>query len=427
MQAVILAAGESSRFWPLNQRHKSLIKIMGRPLVWYTIESLIKTKIIKEIIIVQDSKKNIEGELKKYDFGIDIKYVVQAKSRGMGDAVLCTKDLIKDYFLVINPYHFEIEEVLGLTLSECKLKKKSIEMILFGVETDRPWNYGIFGFNKINNFLYVTSITEKPEKGKELSNCRIVGIYILPLNFFEYLNRVPEGYYSFENAINFYMTENNNQTPGRPNLTIAKILKDKTPSLKYPWDLLNITKILMNKYLEGKIEDSAQISKNVVIKGKVYVGNNTKIYEGAVIKGPCYIGNNCVIGNNSLVREYTNLENNVLIGALAEVTRSIFQEDVHTHSGYLGDSVFSKGCRIGAGTITANVRIDRGEIKSVVNGEKTGTGLNSLGCVMGENTKTGVHCSFMPGVFIGSNCQIRPGSIVSENIEDNTAFSIEKK
>jgi len=47
-QAVILAAGESSRFWPLNtravakggderssstQKHKSLLKIMGRPLI----------------------------------------------------------------------------------------------------------------------------------------------------------------------------------------------------------------------------------------------------------------------------------------------------------------------------------------------------------------------------------------------------------
>ena len=47
MQAVILTAGESSRFWPLNQRHKSLIKIMGRPLIWYTIEGLKKSGIKK--------------------------------------------------------------------------------------------------------------------------------------------------------------------------------------------------------------------------------------------------------------------------------------------------------------------------------------------------------------------------------------------
>lgn len=408
MQAIILAAGESSRFWPLNKRHKCLLKIMGKPLIWYTIESLKKAG-VKDIIIVQGPKKEIEEDLKKYQ--LNIKYVVQPEPKGMGNAILKTEGLINGQFLVLDPYHFKIDDLL-------KLQKGKSELVLFSKETDKPWDYGVIVKDKSNPDK-VTGLVEKPEKGKEPSNIRVIGIYILPKEFVSYFKRIEEKMYAFEEALNLYIKEKG------PGLVIN--VEQEVPSLKYPWDLLNITKILMNKYLEGKIEDSAQISKNVVIKGKVYVGNNTKIYGGAVIKGPCYIGNNCVIGNNSLVREYTNLENNVLIGALAEVARSIFQEDVHTHSGYLGDSVFSKGCRIGAGTITANVRIDRGEIKSVVNGEKTGTGLSSLGCVMGENTKTGVHCSFMPGVFIGSNCQIRPGSIVSENIEDNTAFSIEKK
>ncbi len=169
----------------------------------------------------------------------------------------------------------------------------------------------------------------------------------------------------------------------------------------------------------------------MTIEGNVHIGKNVKIFENAVIKGPCYIGDNCVIGNNSLIRDYTNLENNVLIGALAETTRAIFQEDVHTHAGYFGDSIFGKGCRIGAGTITANVRTDRGEVivKSKIKNKKSkiNTGLNSLGVIMGENTKTGVHCSFMPGVLIGSNCQIGPGSVIFENVEDNTVLFTEFK
>lgn len=167
----------------------------------------------------------------------------------------------------------------------------------------------------------------------------------------------------------------------------------------------------MDKYLGNKTE----------------IGKNVKVFENAVIKGPCYIGDNCVIGNNSLIREYVNLENNTIIGANAEVTRCIFQEDVHVHSGYFGDSIFGKGCRVGAGTITANVRIDRGEIKSVVKGEKIGTGLEHLGVIVGENTKIGIHCSLMPGKLIGSNCQIGPHSLVSENIEDNLTFFTEFK
>ncbi len=277
-------------------------------------------------------------------------------------------------------------------------------MILFAARTDRPWDYGILEFDsKINN--KVIGVVEKPEKGREPSNVKIIGIYILPLDFFSYLKKIGEKQYSFEGAIDLYIKENDS----------SRILGFEgnvpIPSLKYPWNLFEANKYLMNKYLDDKAR----------------IGENVKIYENAVIKGTCYIGDNCVIGNNALIREYTNLENNCVIGANAEVTRCIFQEDVHTHAGYFGDSIFSKGCRIGAGTVTANVRIDRGEIKSMVKGEKIGTGLNSLGVIMGENSKVGINCSLMPGIFIGSNCQVGPNSVVFENIEDNTDFFTEFK
>ena len=411
MQAVILAAGESSRFWPLNKKNKSLIKIMGKPLIWYTLKSLEGAK-ITDAIIVQSPEREIEEELKHYEsINIKVKYVIQPEPKGMGDALMCAKELIKDYFLVLNSYHFEAGQILKKALERYSLKKKSIEMILFGTKTDRTWDYGIFGFNKINNFLYVTSITEKPEKGKELSNYKIVGVYILPLNFFEYLDKVPEGNYSFEDAIRLYMTENSNKTPEKPNLTIVDILEEETLSLKYPWDLFSINKFLTDKYLGNE----------------THIGKNVKIYEGATIKGPCYIGDNCVVGNNALIREYSNLENNCVVGAFAEVTRSIFQDDVHVHSGYFGDSVLGKGCRVGAGTVTANVRIDRGEVFSIVKGEKVGTGTNSLGVIVGEGTKIGINCSLMPGRFIGSGCIIGPHTVVFENIEDNTTYFTEFK
>jgi len=410
MQAIVLAAGQSSRFWPLNKSHKSLVKIMGKPLIWYTIDGL-KEAGIKKVIIVQGPKRDIEERLRGCDFGIEIEYVIQSEPKGMGNALLSARKLIKGSFLLLNSYHFEAGEISKEALKKTPLKEKSIEMILFGAKTDRPWDYGIFGFNKINNFLYVTSITEKPEKGRELSEYKIVGVYILPLNFFEYLGRVSEGNYSFEEAIGLYMTENNNSKPNKPNLTIANILSNETPTLKYPWDLFAINKLLMNKYLGDRVKK----------------GENVKIFENAIIKGPCYIGDNCTIGNNSLIREYVNLENDCMIGANAEITRSIFQEDVHIHSGYFGDSVFSKGCRIGAGTITANVRIDRGSINSIVKGERINTGLKSLGVMVGENTKIGINCSLMPGKLIGSNCLIGPKTTVSENIEDNTEFYTEIK
>jgi len=419
MQAVILAAGESSRFWPLNQRHKSLLKIMGRPLIWYTIESLEKAG-VKDIIIVQGPQKDVEEEFRCYAAGsrrgFKIRYVVQSEPKGMGSAILQAENLIKGPFFVLDPYHFEAEEILTEMID--KSQKTKSNLILLGRETNKPWNYGLLKLDKDK----AIDLIEKPERGKEPSNIRIVGVYFLPKDFFGYYKRVKECMYAFEDALKLYMEEKD---------TRVLIIEKETPSLKYPWHLFKTNNLLMDKYLEAQISKTAKIAKNVVIEGDVYIGENVRIFENAVIKGPCYIGDSCVIGNNSLIREYTNLENKVLIGALAEVTRCIFQEDVHTHSGYFGDSIFGKGCRLGAGTITANVRIDRGEIlaKSKIKNQisKINTGLDSLGIIMGENSKTGINCSLMPGVLIGSNCNIGPNSVVFENIEDNTTFYTEFK
>jgi len=197
--------------------------------------------------------------------------------------------------------------------------------------------------------------------------------------------------------------------------------------LKYSWDLLKIKKELFDKYLEKKISSSAKVYENVIINGKVYIGENVEIKEGVVINGPSYIGDNSIIGNNSLVRGYSNIESNALIGFGCEIKNSILQENVHLHSNYIGDSIIGKNVKIGGGTITANTRIDRKEVSSFLLKQRVNTGLKKLGSIIGDGVKVGVNCSLMPGVLIGSNSLIGPHSLVMRNIEENIVFYIEKK
>ena len=101
MQAVILAGGASSRFWPVNGYHKSLIKIMGKPLILFLIEGLEK-KGIKEVIIVQGPGKEVEEELKNQKLALPIKYVIQPEPKGTGDAILRAKQILGEQFFVFN-------------------------------------------------------------------------------------------------------------------------------------------------------------------------------------------------------------------------------------------------------------------------------------------------------------------------------------
>lgn len=406
-QAVILAAGESSRFWPLNSKHKTLFKIMGKPLIYYTIEGVIKAG-IKDIIIVQGQNRQAEEDLKSFAFkGANLKYVIQPEPKGMGNALLYAKNYLQDQFFVLNAERIDAGKYIHLILD--KQKSVSSKLILLGAETDNPQLYGIISHEGDK----IMGVVEKPEKGKEPSKIKVVGIYYLPKDLFDYYEKVQEHMYAFEDSIDAYVKNNDCRWVET---------KDETLPLKYPWHIFEITKYIFDNYLENKKSKTAQIDKSVKIMGKVFIGENVKIFENAVIKGPCYIGDNSIIGNNAVVRDYVNLESSAMIGANMEITRSIFEQDVHAHSGYIGDSVFSKGCRVGAGTITANARIDRGEISIIVKGDKVKTGLKSLGVLMGENSRTGIHCSLMPGVMIGNNCTIGSHSTVLKNIENNTNF-----
>jgi len=402
MKAVILAAGESSRFWPLNKSHKSLLRIMGKPLILWCLEGLKKAG-VKEVIVVQNEKEEVKKEIRKIPSGLKVRYVVQRKAKGMGNALWQCRNILKDPFLVLNSERIDSGEIIK------DLKIKDSKAILFGQKTEKPELYGVMKIKRGR----VLEIIEKPKKQKKVSNVRVVGIYLLSPDFFETYQKVKKHTYDFESALSMYVRKNDVR---------VKIIKENSPSLKYPWHLFDIEKYLFDKFLEKKIDKSFKKKKNVIIEGKVFIGKNVKVFENAVIKGPCYIGPNSVIGNNALIRGYSNIEDSCVIGANAEIKRCIFQKDIHVHSGFFGDSIFDTGCRVGAGTVTANVRLDRGEIKSEVKGERINTARKFLGVIAGKNSKIGIRASLMPGIFIGSETTIGPGSLVAKNVPDKTVF-----
>ncbi len=413
-QAVILAAGESSRCWPLNKGHKSQIKILGKPLIYWTIKGISKRG-IKDIILIIGPNSSLKEELTSISKELDVilSYVVQEKPLGTGDAIFRAKDLIKEPFFVFWPFEIIAEEIVGKILETNNSAK--FQTILTGRKTSMPWDYGIL---KLKNGK-VVEIIEKPLPGKEPSNIKTIGIYFLHPDFFDYYKKLPKRHpHDFIDALNLYLKAKE-----------AKVIfSEKDSSLKYPWDFLRILKIIFElKEFKNYISTTAQIAKNVVIKGAVYISDNVIIGENTIIEGPCFIGKNCKIGHNNVLRGPVNLENDVVTGAFTEIKNCIVQQGTHFHSGYFGDSIIGQNCRFGAGFTAANRRLDRANIKSTVKGKKIDTGLSYFGSAIGDNSCFGIQSGTMPGVLIGSNCVVGPGALVFENIEDNASFFTEFK
>lgn len=408
MQAVILAAGESSRFWPLNQKHKTLLKVFGKPLICHLIEEL-KEAGVKDIIIVQGPKKQMEEGVKNCRMEKGVRFVVQENPLGTGDALLTAKKLINENtFFALNADDIDVNEYIEPILA--KSRKGKSKLVVVSCETKTPW---LFGMLKLKDGK-VAEIIEKPTPGKEPSNLKNANFFFFPKNFCSYLEKIPTHPYSLIQAVNLYAKDNPVET--------LKI-NEESFSLKYPWHIFPIfRKRLEMKIARSHVSKTAKIGKNVMISGKVYIGEGSNIGENTIIKGPCYIGKNCEIGFSNVLRGPLNLEDNVKTGSFSEIKNTIIQEGTHIHTGYFGDSVIGRNCRIGNGFIVANRRIDRKNIKSVVKGERIDTGLTYFGTVVGDNTRFGIHVSVMPGVLIGSNCVIGPHSLVRENVPDNTTF-----
>jgi len=410
MQAVILAAGESSRCWPFNYQHKSQIKIFGKSLIYWTLKS-ISGKGIKDIVLVISPNSTLREELSRapQELGINLSFAIQEKPLGTGNAVFQAKDFIHEPFFIFWPYKINAGEIVEKILEKYRLEKPQI--ILVGAKTSIPWDYGILKLAGEK----VIKISENPKPGKEPSNIKVIGTYFLQPDFFEYYQKIKKHHpKDLVDALNLYIKDKE---------TRFIIWEKEIPSLKYPWELLELLKIAFNlNIFKPYISPSASLGKNVVIKGNVYIGDKVSIGENTVISGPCFIGENCRIGPNNVFRGPVNLENDIVTGAFCEIKNCLIQKGSHFHSGYFGDSIIGQNCRFGAGFIVANRKIDRQNIKSMVKGKKIDTGLTYFGTIIGKDSRFGIHVGTMPGVLIGSNCIIGPHSVIFENIEDNTTF-----
>jgi bifunctional UDP-N-acetylglucosamine pyrophosphorylase/glucosamine-1-phosphate N-acetyltransferase len=114
------------------------------------------------------------------------------------------------------------------------------------------------------------------------------------------------------------------------------------------------------------------------------------------------------------------LGKNVRIGNGVEIKNSIILDDSTIgHLSYVGDSIIGKNCNFGAGTKVANLRFDNKKISMNIKGKKIQSNSRKLGVIMGDNVKTGINVSIMPGISIGENSWIGAHTLVNKDIPSN--------
>lgn len=187
MKGIILAGGRATRLRPLTKiTSKQLLPVYNKPMIFYPIETLLKSGIKDILIIIAPDYAghflNLLGSGK--EFGANFTYEIQEEPRGLADAFIIGENFINgDNVTMIlgdNIFDHDFSEVIQSFQGGGHV---------FGKKVHDPQRYGVIEFDENNNVL---SIEEKPENPK--SDVAMVGMYVLDNRASEFAKKVqPSG------------------------------------------------------------------------------------------------------------------------------------------------------------------------------------------------------------------------------------------
>ena len=177
-KGILLAGGRGTRLAPITSvLNKHLIPIYDKPMIYYPLSTLMLCG-IREIALITNPKdvsifKKLLGDGSQ--IGISLTYFVQENPNGLPEALIITKEYLKESksVLVLGD-NLLIGQGLGTTL-ESHLNQEGASILAFPV--NNPSEYGVVEFDSLGR---VISIEEKPINPK--SHFAVPGIYFLDEN-----------------------------------------------------------------------------------------------------------------------------------------------------------------------------------------------------------------------------------------------------
>jgi bifunctional UDP-N-acetylglucosamine pyrophosphorylase/glucosamine-1-phosphate N-acetyltransferase len=376
-QAVLLAAGRSTRTYPLTAtRPKPLIPILGRPLLEHLLLQL--EGIVDEAILIVGYRADaIRNQFGSRFRSLPLRYLVQRDQRGTADALLQAAPLVEDRCLVLNGddlYHRH--DLRALT--------RQRTAILVTPVPD-PQNRGVVTVAGDR----VVEIVEKPTNAPP-GSLASVGGYSLERESLDRLQGVTLSSRGELELPDFI------QMLARESVVGYHRIERLWLPLTYAWDVLRATLFLLEREERardfGVVLQSAEelrerqdirVGADVAIEGPVLIGS------GATLGSFCRVSGPAVIAEGSTVGEHAELERSVLFRGVLISDRASVSHSV------LGERV-----RIGS---RARVLADppRGHaLEVVLQGKAIPAALDRLGLIAGDGAEVSPDSVVPPGTLL---------------------------
>lgn len=302
MKALIAAGGHATRLRPITHTmNKHLIPIAGKPMILHALEKVVGAGITEIGIIVNPGEQELQKVLGNGNaIDADITYIEQTGGpQGIAHAVNIARDFLGD-----EPFVFYLGDniVLGdIARFRKKFEEENLNCML---ALSRVRDPNRFGVPEIKDGRIIR-VEEKPQNPK--SDFAVTGIYFYDKNFFEAYKKIKPSWRN-EYEISDVHTELINMGLNVGYEEISGWWKDTGK----PEDLLEANQLVLNDLMRKDPEQHGEIGENVIIQGKVEIGEGTKIGPRVLIRGPVVIGKNCSI-HDSYVGPYTSIGSDVEI------------------------------------------------------------------------------------------------------------------
>lgn len=435
LQAIVLAAGSSSRF--KTGRTKLLEKICGQELILYPTK-LLEQMNIPLTLVVGYQKEDIKKALINH-CSDSITYAIQEQQLGTGHALQCTKPLwYKDHILIMNGDM----PLVTSTIIESLYKKHTETNATVSFVTAHNTDPNLTSYGRVIQTAEHVQIVEardlQPTTDIQEHCCINAGIYIAKRSFLE---EQIEKLEAVNAAKEFYLTDL---------IKIASSLHLTVSTISAPFDQIRgintfqelwaseqikraeLITYWMNQGVRFFAPQNVQIDSNIIIGSGTQIGCGVHLLEGTRIGKNCiieafsslqdaiiddyahikshtiisqsHIGQHASIGPFAHIHSNSNIAERAVIGNFVEIKRTtIGIGSKAKHLTYIGDSIVGKQASIGAGTITCNYN-----------------GLTKNTTIIGDQAFIGSNNTLVAPVTIEQNAFTAAGSVITDNVPENT-------
>ncbi len=318
MKGLVLVAGKGTRLRPITHTlPKHMIPLVGKPMMQYSIEHLIKAGVRDIGIVVGYLRDKImeyfgDGSM----FGANFEYIIQEPQRGIAHAISVSREYIGDEPFVVYLGDNILRE--GISKFKKEFEASDYDALILLAYTRDPTRFGVAKFKDGK----VVRLVEKPKKPP--SNYALVGVYFFREIVFEAIKHLKPSWRG-----ELEITDTIQWLIDHGYMVKHHIINGWWKDTGKPRDLLEALYLLLDT-IEENI--NGEIDENAEVFGRVHIGAGTRIHGDTIIRGPVYIGRNCEIGPGTFIGPYTSIENNVRISG-GEILSSLIMNNAYIELG----------------------------------------------------------------------------------------------